>query len=92
MVGVTWSVSVNDQHVIAYLGQPSPETFAKEVLSKVRPGTIILLHDGYETIHDKAKSDKSLTVLALPAIIEGLRQQGYQFVTVPELLGLPAYN
>ncbi len=39
-----------------------------------------------------AKDDKSITVKALPEIIEKLQAQGYRFVTVPELLDMPAYN
>ena len=92
MIEVTWSVSVNDQHVLAYLGEPSPGNFAKEVVSRTEPGEIILLHDGYGTLHDTAKADKSLTVKALPLIIEQLQAKGYRFVTVPELLNVPAYN
>ena len=41
---------------------------------------IILLHDG--------GGDRSQTVAALPAIIDGLRAKGYRFVPVSELAGL----
>ncbi len=92
MIGVTWSMSANDEHVIAYFGKPTPEVFAKEIISEAKPGKIILLHDGYGTNHNDTKSDRSITVKALPIIIEGLKHQGYQFVTVPELLEMPAYN
>ena len=68
------------------------EKFAKEIVSRTNPGEIILLHDGYGTLHDTAKADKSLTVKALPLIIEQLQAKGYRFVTVPELLNVPAYN
>jgi len=89
---VTWSVAANDQHVIAYFGKPSPDMFAKEIIDKAKPGGIILLHDGYGTHHGDAKADRGLTVKALPTIIEELQRQGYRFVTVPELLNVPAYN
>jgi peptidoglycan/xylan/chitin deacetylase (PgdA/CDA1 family) len=92
LIEVTWSVSANDQHVLAFLGEPSPETFAREIVSRTNPGEIILLHDGYGTLHDTVKADKSLTVKALPLIIEQLQTRGYRFVTVPELLNVPAYN
>ena len=42
-------------------------------------GSIILLHDG--------GGDRSATVKALPAIIDGLRSRGFQIVSVEELLG-----
>ncbi len=92
LIEVTWSVSANDQHVLAYFGTPSPEKFTRAIISKVDPGGIILLHDGYGTNHNDAKSDKSLTVEALPLIIESLQAKGYKFITVPELLHVPAYN
>ncbi len=91
MIEITWSDSANDQHVVAYFGKPSPEEFAKEIVSRAEPGAIILLHDGHGTLHDTAKADRSLTVKALPQIIEQLQAKGYGFVTVPELLHVPAY-
>lgn len=45
-----------------------------------RKGQVVLLHDG--------GGERSETVAALPRIIDGLRAQGYQFVTVSELAGL----
>ena len=92
LIEVTWSVSANDQHVLAFLGKPSPETFAREIVGETNPGEIILLHDGYGTSHGTAESDKSLTVEALPLIIGQLQAKGYRFITVPELLNVPAYN
>jgi peptidoglycan/xylan/chitin deacetylase (PgdA/CDA1 family) len=92
LIEVTWSVSANDQHVVAYFGEPSPETFAKEIVHETHPGEIILLHDGYGTLHGTVKSDKDITVKALPLIIEQLQAKGYRLVTVPELLDKPAYN
>ncbi len=41
-------------------------------------GTVILLHDGDE--------DRSQTVAALPAIIAGLQERGFQFVTVQQMV------
>ena len=53
--------------------------YVKNVLNLAKPGGIVLLHD----VHPKS-------VLALPQIIAGLRQRGYRFVTVPELLEMQA--
>ncbi|SFH35293.1 polysaccharide deacetylase family sporulation protein PdaB [Desulfotomaculum arcticum] len=47
------------------------------VLQKVHPGAIILMH---------ASDTCDRTPEALPAVIDGLRQQGYNLVTVSELL------
>jgi peptidoglycan-N-acetylglucosamine deacetylase len=45
------------------------------VLAAVRPGAIVLLHDG--------GGDRSATVAALPAIIDGLRRLGLTLTVVP---------
>jgi peptidoglycan/xylan/chitin deacetylase (PgdA/CDA1 family)/glycosyltransferase involved in cell wall biosynthesis len=76
---VTWSVSPDD-----WLHPPS-SVIAQRVLDRVRPGAIVLLHDGLET---RASPHQENTVAALPAILEGLEARGYRFVTVPELLEL----
>ena len=85
MVEVTWTASTGELNV------KSAELLAQRIISKADPGEIILLHDGYGTDHNTAKSNKSLTVSALPLIIEQLQARGYRFVTVPELLKVPAY-
>ncbi len=46
---------------------------------KPNKGNIILMHDG--------GGDRSHTVAALPRMIDGLRAEGYQFVSVSDLLG-----
>jgi peptidoglycan/xylan/chitin deacetylase (PgdA/CDA1 family) len=86
MIEVTWSVSTGE------LGTHSYEKIAKRLVDETHPGEIILLHDGYGTSHNCPQADKSLTVKALPLIIEKLQAEGYTFVTVPELLDVPAYN
>lgn len=54
----------------------------KNVLKAVKPGAIVLMHDG--------GGNRSRTVQALPEIIDHLKKQGYRFVTIPELLELQA--
>lgn len=56
---------------------PGVEAIKSRVLTKAVPGDIILMH---------ASDSCKQTHLALPAIIDGLREKGYQFVTVSELL------
>jgi len=56
---------------------PGTEAIIHNVLSKAHPGDIILMHAS-----DSCKE----THLALPVIIDKLRQQGYEFVTVSELI------
>ncbi|MCD5401266.1 glycosyltransferase [candidate division NPL-UPA2 bacterium] len=92
MIVITWSVSTDELDDEMIFGEPSLEAGVKEIISEVGPGEIILLHDGYGTNHGDAESNQSLTVEALPLIIEQLQDKGYKFVTVSELLNVPAYN
>lgn len=50
------------------------------VLRKVRPGSIIALHDG--------GGDRTATIAAVPQIIDALRKQGFSFMKVGDLLNL----
>ena len=70
---VMWSVTSADTDPRAKY-----QVFVKNVLRDAKPGAIVLMHDG--------GGNRERTVKALPAIISGLKQQGYRFVTVPELL------
>lgn len=57
--------------------KPGVQAITDRVLKKTEPGDIILMH----------ASDTCLqTPEALPKVLEGLKQQGYQLVTVSELL------
>ncbi|MCT7979325.1 polysaccharide deacetylase family protein [Laspinema sp. D6] len=58
----------------------SSGALVNNVLRSAKPGGIVLLHDG--------GGDRSATVQALPTIISKLKEQGYKFVTLPELLEL----
>lgn len=57
--------------------RPGVERLVNNVMKEVIPGGMVLMHDG--------GGDRSQTVEALPIIINKLRNQGYKFVTVPEL-------
>ncbi len=56
----------------------SAERIAEDVLKRVQPGSIILLHVMYPS--------RAESLRAVPMIIEGLQEQGFRFVTVSELL------
>ena len=72
--GVGWSIDTEDWRNLP------PQQIKQNVLHTIHPGAIILMHSaGHWT------QDLSGTVEALDEIIPFLRQQGYQFVTVPEL-------
>lgn len=57
--------------------RPGPDKIVERVVTKAVPGDIILMH----------ASDSALqTIDALPRIVDGLKQKGYDFVSVSELL------
>jgi len=60
---------------------PAPEEIARRVLEAAQrgAGNIVLLHDG--------GGDRSATVKALPAIVDGLKAEGFAIVPVSSLLG-----
>ncbi len=60
----------------------SPSQIADNVLRKVRPGSIILLHDG----DSAGKQDRKNTVAALPLIIKGLKHRDLQIAPLSQLL------
>jgi len=68
-----WSLTSADTDPHAKL-----QAFVNNVLKGAKPGSIVLMHDG--------GGNRQRTVQALPQIINGLKQQGYRFVTIPELL------
>lgn len=61
-----------------------PEVIASNVLDIMHPGAIILMHDGADW-----DGDRTNTIESLHQIIPTLQEQGYEFVTVPQLLNIP---
>jgi peptidoglycan/xylan/chitin deacetylase (PgdA/CDA1 family) len=71
---ISWDVEPESYREIAGdAGQ-----IAQHVLQETQPGSIILLHVMYKS--------REQSRAALPAIIRGLKEKGYRFVTVSELL------
>ncbi|MBU4200804.1 MAG: polysaccharide deacetylase family protein [Verrucomicrobia bacterium] len=56
---------------------------AEHMITQATPGDILLLHDGWETRHEV---DRHNTVDAVYLILERLTREGFQFVTLPELV------
>jgi peptidoglycan-N-acetylglucosamine deacetylase len=69
---VLWDVEAADWAL------PGADAIAEIVLGQARAGSVVLLHDG--------GGDRSQTVAALPAIIEGLLERGFRFVLVDDLV------
>jgi peptidoglycan/xylan/chitin deacetylase (PgdA/CDA1 family) len=62
-----------------------PADVARLTLRRLRPGSIILMHDGREPKLPH-EIDASRTLAALPAIIKGVREAGLKFVSVEDFL------
>jgi peptidoglycan-N-acetylglucosamine deacetylase len=56
--------------------RPGSDTITRNVLDHTCDGSVILLHDG--------GGDRSQTAGALPSIVEGLTERGYQMVTLAQ--------
>jgi peptidoglycan/xylan/chitin deacetylase (PgdA/CDA1 family) len=70
---VTWNVDPSDYTL------PGSAAIRARVLAQVRPGSIVISHDG--------GGPRAQTLAAYPGIIRALRARGYRFVTIPQLLG-----
>jgi peptidoglycan/xylan/chitin deacetylase (PgdA/CDA1 family) len=66
-------VTFDDQYIVKYL------------IKNIRPGDIILFHDSGGVFSTEG-GDRHETVLAIPTVIRKLRERGYRFVTVSELI------
>ncbi|MGI8457135.1 MAG: polysaccharide deacetylase family protein [Propionibacteriaceae bacterium] len=58
--------------------QPPARQIARLTVRAVRPGSIMIFHDGYNA----QTADRTQTVAAVGLVIDRLRHQGYRFVTV----------
>ncbi len=72
---IQWDLSSSDP----WAGE-TPDKMLRDVVSHVHPGSIVLFHANGRGWH---------TSKAIPAIVTQLRAQGYDFVTVSELLKIP---
>jgi peptidoglycan/xylan/chitin deacetylase (PgdA/CDA1 family) len=62
---VLWDIDPRDW------SSPGTDAIVTAVFEQVRPGSILLMHDG--------GGNREQTVAALPVVIEGLLERGYRF-------------
>ena len=79
---VMWSVTGYDWNA------PSVEHIERKVTNRARGGDVILLHDGGHRVFGE---DRSHTVIATDRLIARYKYEGYEFVTVPEMMA-KAFN
>ncbi len=75
---VMWNVTGWDWNA------PPADKIVQKVSRKIRGGDVILLHDGDDV---KMGADRSQTVIATDRLIARYKSEGYEFVTVAEMMG-----
>jgi peptidoglycan/xylan/chitin deacetylase (PgdA/CDA1 family) len=74
---VMWNVTGYDWNA------PPASEIEKKVSRKMRGGDVILLHDGG---HRAMGADRTQTVIATDNLIRRYKDQGYEFVTIAEMM------
>ena len=74
---VMWNVTGYDWDA------PPAAAIERKVAKQIRGGNVILLHDGG---HKQMGADRSQTVIATDHLITRYRAEGYEFVTIPQML------
>jgi len=74
---IMWNVTAYDWNA------PTPDYIEQKVTRRIRGGNVILLHDGG---HLEFGADRSKTLQVVDRIIPRYKSEGYEFVTVPEMM------
>ncbi len=78
LTAIQWDVISGDAR------QPDASLIRGNVLAKTKPGSIVVMH-----MHGGADTPNApATHLALPGIIQGLKDAGYSFLTIDQMLAL----
>lgn len=82
---IGWDVYPDDWKIPETPG----EVIAEQVVERVQPGSIVLLHDATSLVRECSKTE---TVAAVRRLVPRLHADGYEFATVSTLLGLTPYR
>jgi peptidoglycan/xylan/chitin deacetylase (PgdA/CDA1 family) len=74
---IMWNVTGYDWNA------PPSSVIERKVSRKIRGGNVILLHDGG---HLEMGADRSQTVLATESLIKRYKSEGYEFVTIEQMM------
>jgi len=78
---IMWNVTGCDWNA------PRAEIIERKVSKQIRGGNVILLHDGG---HRQMGADRAQTVIATDHLIARYQSEGYEFLTIPEMMGSQA--
>ncbi|WP_082190548.1 chitooligosaccharide deacetylase NodB [Bradyrhizobium pachyrhizi] len=82
LAAVHWSVDPRDW------ARPGVDRIVSSVLAAIRPGAIVLLHDGYPPGEERSCTDatsRDQTVRALSYLIPALQRRGFEIHPLPQL-------
>lgn len=74
---IMWNVTGHDWNA------PPAGEIERKVAKQIRGGDVILLHDGG---HTQLAADRSQTVLATDHLLSRYKNEGFEFVTIPEMI------
>ena len=80
---VMWNVTGYDWNA------PPAGIIERKVGRQMRGGDVILLHDGG---HKQMGADRSRTVIATDRLIARYKREGYEFVTIPQMMAKSAIS
>jgi peptidoglycan-N-acetylglucosamine deacetylase len=80
---VMWNVTGYDWNA------PPAAVIERKVTRQIRGGNVILLHDGG---HKQTGADRSQTVLATDGLIARYKSEGYEFVTISQMMAQAAVS
>jgi len=68
---------------------PPASAIERKVSNHIRGGDVILLHDGG---HKQMGADRSQTVIATDHILTRYKSEGFEFVTIPQMMAEPSVS
>jgi peptidoglycan/xylan/chitin deacetylase (PgdA/CDA1 family) len=80
---IMWNVTAYDWNA------PAAEIIERKVTRRICGGSVILLHDGS---HKQMGADRSQTVIATDRLITRYKSEGYEFVTIPQMMAESAIS
>lgn len=80
LLPIMWNVTGYDWNA------PPAAVIERKVSKQIRGGDVILLHDGG---HKQMGADRSQTIIATDRLLTRYKDEGYKFITVPQMMTLP---